>query len=119
MDKKKVFGLPKKIYVTTSGYSYTNLGRLFLRLFIGLMLMQFGIRQIGDFEIISVGFPSIAGMGSEFSLWLLIGIEIVCSLFIMVGFLTRIMILPPFIAMIVAEYHLLHDVATKLALRHI
>ncbi len=31
----------------------------------------------------------------------------------MAGFLTRIMIFPPFVAMIIAEYYLLHDVATK------
>ena len=36
----------KTIYIRTTGYSYTNLGRLFLRLFVGIMLMQFGIRQL-------------------------------------------------------------------------
>ncbi len=107
----KVFGLPKKIYITTTGYSYTHLGRLFLRLFVGIMLMQFGIRQIGDFDILAPSFPSIMGMSCELSLNVLICIEIVCSLFIMAGFVTRIMILPPFIAMIIAEHYLLSEVA--------
>lgn len=112
MDRKKVLGLPKKIYVTTTGYSYTHLGRLFLRLFVGIMLMQFGIRQIGDVEFLGNTFPSVFGMGSEVSLWTMIVIEIVCSFFIMAGFLTRIMILPPFVAMVIAEYYLLHDMVS-------
>lgn len=107
-----VFGLPKKIYITTTGYSYTHLGRLFLRLFVGVMLLQFGVRQIGDFSTLASSFPGIMGMGSELSLHLLIWIEIGCSLFIMAGFLTRLMIIPPFVSMIIAEHYLLSEVAT-------
>lgn len=107
----KVFGLPKEIYVKTTGYSYTHLGRLFLRLFVGIMLLQFGIRQIGDFDILVQSFPSVIGMSPEASLHSLILIEIVCSLFIMFGFLTRLMIIPPFISMIVAEHYLLSVVS--------
>lgn len=113
MDTKKVLGLPKKIYVTTTGYSYTHLGRLFLRLFVGIMLLQFGIRQIGESAVLAETFPSVLGMSPEVSFWTMICIEIVCSVFIMAGFLTRVMILPPFTAMAIAEYYLLHDVATK------
>lgn len=112
MYRKKVFGLPKKIYVASTGYSYTHLGRLFLRLFIGIMLMQFGIRQLGDFDTFNSSCQYIPGITTEWGLWLTIIVEIGCSLFIMAGFLTRLMILPPFIAMIVAEYHLLNDMAS-------
>lgn len=100
------------IYIKTTGYSYTHLGRLFLRLFVGIMLLQFGIRQIGAFEYVAAGFPDIMGMGPRLSLMAMISIEVVCSIFIMAGFLTRIMILPPFIAMIAAEHYLLSEVAT-------
>lgn len=113
MNRKKVLGLPKKIYVTTTGYSYTHLGRLFLRLFVGIMLLQFGIRQIIDASILADTFPSVMGLGSENTLWSMIAIEVVCSLFIMAGFLTRIMIIPPFIAMTFAAYYLIHDVSDK------
>lgn len=99
----------KTFYIRTTGYSYTNLGRLFLRLFVGIMLIQFAVRQIATFSDISDEFPAIMGMGSETSLILMICIETVCSIFIMFGFLTRLMTLPPFVAMIIAEYHLLHD----------
>ncbi|MDE6512375.1 MAG: DoxX family protein, partial [Muribaculaceae bacterium] len=93
------------------GYSYTHLGRLFLRLFVGIMLLQFGIRQIGDATTLQDSFPAVLGMSSEASLWTMICIEIGSSLFIMAGFLTRIMILPPFIAMTMAAYHLIHVAA--------
>ena len=105
----KVFSIPKTVYIKTTGYSYTHLGRLFLRLFVGIMLLQFGIRQLGDFETLSSTFPAILGMSHETCLISMIWIEIGCSIFIMAGFLTRIMIIPPFIAMILAEHHLLTD----------
>lgn len=99
----------KKIYIQTTGYSYTNMGRLFLRLFVGIMLMQFGIRQINNFEAAKTIFPAVLCMSPETSLTLMIIIELGCSLFIMAGFLTRIMTVPPLLAMTIAEYHLLHD----------
>ena len=46
-------------------------------------------------------------MGSEATLILMICIEIGCSVFIMFGFLTRLMTIPPVVAMIMAEYNLL------------
>lgn len=97
----------KQLYFKSTGYSYTHLGRLFLRMFVGIMLIQFGARQIVDFTIESQIFPSVMGMEGSTALTVMICIEIICSLFIMVGFLTRLMIIPPFIAMIVAEYELL------------
>ncbi len=99
----------KKFYILSSGYSYTNMGRLFLRLFVGIMLMQFGIRQISALESPTINFPHVLGLGSEASMILMIAIEIGCSLFIMAGFLTRLMTLPPLVAMIIAEYYLLNN----------
>lgn len=114
----RTLGLSGKIkwaYFKSTGYSYANLGRLFLRLFIGIMLMQFGIRQIDNFHILKDFFPGVIGMTSHASLIVMICIEIVCSTFIMFGFLTRIMILPPLVSMVMAEYYLLHDVSHEAA----
>lgn len=97
----------KKIYIYSTGYSYTNLGRLFLRLFVGVMMLSFCISQIAHFYELHEIFPSIIGMSPEASLILMICIEGICSLFIMAGFLTRLMIIPPFIAMFGAEVFLL------------
>lgn len=97
------------IYIKTTGYSYTNLGRLFLRLFVGLMLLQFGIRQWMNFDELCIDAPAVPGLSSCASLILLIAVEIICSLFIMAGFLTRMLTLPPFLAMILTEIYLLQD----------
>ena len=102
-------GVIKRIYFKSTGYSYANMGRLFLRLFIGIMLMQFGVRQISLFNELKEIFPTVMGMTSHATLIVMICIEIVCSTFIMFGFLTRIMTIPPFVAMVLAEYYLLHD----------
>lgn len=104
MSLKEFF---KKLYFWSSGYSYTNLGRLFLRLFVGIMMLQFGVRQIIDFEAESALMPQVLGMSSAATCIVMICIEIGCSIFIMTGFLTRIMIVPPFVAMILAEHFLL------------
>lgn len=97
----------KRLYIRTTGYSYTNMGRLFLRLFVGVMMMQFGIRQWMHFDEAMLSFPQVLGIPSEIGLTLMIFIEIVCSFFIMCGFLTRLMSLFPLLAMVCAEIHLL------------
>lgn len=99
----------KTLYIRTCGYSYTNLGRLFLRLFVGIMMIQFGVRQIANFsEAISV-FPAMNESEAAWAMGIFIGIEIICSIFIMFGFLTRLMTLPLFISMIIAESYIIHD----------
>lgn len=97
----------KQLYIKTTGYSYTNMGRLFLRLFVGVMLMQFGIRQIYNHEEAILNFPHIYGLEASAGLDIMIIVEILCSLCIMVGFCTRLMVLPPFAAMVIAETYLL------------
>ncbi|MDE6191315.1 MAG: DoxX family protein [Muribaculum sp.] len=80
-----------------------------MRLFVGIMFMQFGIRHLVNFSTLRYTFPSVLGIGSETSLIIMICIELICSLCIMIGFLTRLSVLPPVISMIIAEYHILHD----------
>lgn len=97
----------KRLYIRTTGYSYTNMGRLFLRLFVGIMLMQFGLRQLINYDAAREIFPTLWFLNPEAGLTIMICIEIVCSFFIMIGFCTRIMTVPPFLAMCVAEYYVL------------
>lgn len=110
-----ISGLIKRIYFKATGYSYANMGRLFLRLFVGIMMMQFGVRQIDNFEILKDIFPTVLGMTSHATLVVMICFEIVCSAFIMFGFLTRLMIIPLFVSMVLAEYHILHDYVNEAA----
>lgn len=99
----------ESLFLRCTGYTYSNLARLFMRLFVGIMLMQFGIRHLVNFTALKDTFPAVLGMDHETSLICMIIIEVVCSLSIMVGFLTRISIIPPIVAMLIAEYHILHD----------
>lgn len=103
----KLSEILQQLYFKITGYSYTNLGRLFLRLFVGIMMVQFGVRQLSSFDTLSTSFPSVLGMSAEASLITMICIELGCSLFIMCGFLTRLMVLPLFFSMILAEHELL------------
>lgn len=112
---KKPLDFCKRLFLRFTGYSYSNLGRLFLRLFVGLMLLQFGIRQIYEFRDLHESFPAVLGMSSSASLVVMICIELVCSTFIMFGFLTRLSILPPLVAMIIAEIYLLANVDAAMA----
>lgn len=83
------------------------MGRLFLRLFVGIMMMQFGVRQLMKYDQALESFPDFLGMNPEFALIVMICIEIGCSIFIMFGFLTRLMALFPLLAMVCAEAHIL------------
>jgi Predicted membrane protein len=103
------YNLLTKIFLKSTGFSYTNMARLFIRLFVGIMFMQFGIRHLVNYSSLASDFPTVLGMTSEVSLILMIVIELVCSLFIMAGFLTRFSVIPPMISMVAAEYYILHD----------
>lgn len=105
--RKRLLHPFKRFYLRTTGYSYTNMGRLFLRLFVGFMLFQFGLRQINDAASLMPDFPEVWGIPSDVSFTLMVSIELICAVFIMCGFLTRIICIPPFIAMLAAEYYLL------------
>lgn len=102
------------VFLRLTGYTYTNLGRLFMRLFVGVMLLQFGIRHLVNYNELCMNFPTVLDMSSSTSLVLMIIIELVCSLLIMVGFLTRLSTIPPIIAMFAAEYYILHDMVPYL-----
>ncbi|MCM1484248.1 MAG: DoxX family protein [Muribaculaceae bacterium] len=98
-----------KAFIRFTGYTYSNMARLFIRLFVGVMFMQFGIRHLVNFQYLCHDFPSILGMSSETCLILMIIVELICSLFIMAGFLTRLSTLPPILSMVAAEYYIVHD----------
>ncbi len=97
------------LFLRFTGYSYSNLGRLFMRLFVGVMFLQFGIRQLVNYHELQHTFPTVLGMDSTTCLTLMIVIELVCSLFIMVGFLTRLSTVAPIVSMVLAEYYIIHD----------
>lgn len=93
----------KYLFMHSCGHTYRNLSRLFIRLFVGIMFLQFGIKQIVNYNMLVADFPAVMGMDSATSLGVIIAIEIGCSIMIMFGFLTRIATVPPIVSMIIAE----------------
>lgn len=98
----------ENLFLKCTGYTYSNMARLFIRLFVGIMFLQFGIRHLINFTSLAPAFPPVLGMDGSTSLTLMICIEMICSILIMVGFLTRLAVIPAIIAMMFAEHHILH-----------
>lgn len=98
-----------KLYLRFSGFAYTNMARLFMRLFVGVMFLQFGIRHFVHYSELCTDFPTLLGLSSTACLDIMITIELVCSVLIMVGFLTRLATIPAVLSMIAAEVYILKD----------
>lgn len=101
--------LLRKIFVNEALRTYGNLSRFFIRVFAGVMFMQFGIRQIANYDFFAKYYPSLLGLGSEATLDVMIAIEVVCSAFLIFGFLTRLSVILPTLAMIVAEWYIIDN----------
>ena len=70
----------KNLFLYSAGHTYSNLSRLFLRLFTGVMFLQFGLRQIMHFDEIAQVFPGLCGMTPEVSIAVVTAIELLCAL---------------------------------------
>ena len=99
----------QRLLLRTTGFSYTNMARLFMRLFVGIMFLQFGIRHWVNYDALVDHFPTVLGLESSLCLQLMIINEIVCSTLIIIGLMTRLATVPPMLSMIAAEYYILHD----------
>lgn len=96
-------GLFKKVMLFCTGYTYSNLSRLFLRLFVGVMFLHVCVRQFLNLGNLPAEFPGFWGMAPDTSMTVLLIIEALCAAFIILGFLTRLAVLPPLLVMSVAE----------------
>jgi putative oxidoreductase len=93
----------KNLFLYSAGHTYSNLSRLFLRLFTGIIFLQLCIRQMLSFDQIVPTFQGFLGMSPEASMTLLVVIELLCAVCIMLGLLTRFAVLFPLGLMLVAE----------------
>ena len=81
---------------------------LALRLFFGALFFVHGIEKMMNFEQMSLTFPSVLGFGSYMTLMLAIFCEFCCSIFLIAGFLHRIILIPMILSMGVAFFDV-HD----------
>ncbi len=93
----------KNLFLYSAGHTYSNLSRLFLRLFTGIMFLQLCIRQMLNFDKILPTFDGFLGMSPEASMTALVVVELLCAVCIMLGLLTRLAVLFPLGLMLVAE----------------
>ena len=81
---------------------------LFVRLFFGALFFMHGLDKMTNFNALCETYPSVLGLGSYMTLMVNIFCEFACSLFLMAGLLTRIVLIPMMIAMAVAFFDI-HD----------
>ena len=81
---------------------------LFVRVFFGILFLMHGLDKMTNFEELSQTYPSVLGLGSYMTLMLSIFCEFACSLFLIVGLMTRIILLPMILTMAVAFFDI-HD----------
>ncbi len=83
----------------------TDLAALFLRIIVGgLLFVRYGYQKISNYDKILPMFEDIIGIGSKLSFQLVIFAEFFCAFFVLIGFLTRLTIIPIFITMVVAFF---------------
>ena len=81
---------------------------LFVRLFFGALFFMHGLDKMTSFNVLSQTYPSVLGLGSYTTLMITIFCEFACSLFLMAGLVTRIVLIPMMVSMAVAFFDV-HD----------
>lgn len=77
---------------------------LLMRLFFGILLLIHGLDKWIHFEQLEINFPDPLGVGSRLSLMLALFAEVFCACFVILGVLTRLMLIPIVISMFVAFF---------------
>jgi len=82
----------------------TDVAALLLRLIFGGLFVYYGYLKLSSYDQILPGFGDIIGIGSKLSFNLVIFAELGCGFLVLIGFLTRITVIPIFITMAVAYF---------------
>ena len=77
---------------------------LFMRIFIGAMMLTHGIGKLQNYNAIVNSFPDPLGIGSAVSFTLITLIEVGCSVLIIMGLFTRLATLPLVFGMYIATF---------------
>lgn len=90
--------------LVTSDWKHMNGALLFLRLFVGIMMLTHGWAKLSAFTGLSDSFPDPLGVGSTLSLVMILLAEVGCSLLLMLGLITRLATLPLMFGMLMAFF---------------
>jgi putative oxidoreductase len=86
----------------------TDLATLLIRFIIGGMFIYHGYLKIDNYSTYMPMMQDIIGIGAKLSYDLVIVAEFGCGILVVLGFLTRLSIIPIFISMIIA-YFIAHE----------
>lgn len=82
----------------------TDIAALLLRLIFGGLFIRYGYMKLASYDEILPMFGDIIGIGAQLSFNLLIFAEFGCGILVALGLLTRLSVIPIFIAMVVAFF---------------
>lgn len=94
----------KKLLSTKYTASAFNIAMLILRVGLGGLMLPHGYDKLVHFATYKKDFMNFLGMGNTLSLALLIFAEFFCSLFLLVGLFSRLIVIPLIFAMSVALF---------------
>ena len=77
---------------------------LFMRIFIGAMMLTHGIGKLQNYNATVNSFPDPLGIGSAVSFAIITFVEVGCSVLIIMGLFTRLATLPLIFGMFVATF---------------
>ena len=83
---------------------FLSLGLLILRVLVGITMLTHGLAKLTSFSELSATFLDPIGLGRTLSLILIIGAEVGCSLFVIVGAFTRLATIPLVFSMLVVIF---------------
>ncbi len=81
-----------------------DLAILFMRIFVGAMMLTHGIGKLQDYNAIVNAFPDPLGIGSATSFTLITLTEVGCSALLIMGLMTRLSTMPLIVGMFVATF---------------
>ena len=81
-----------------------NYASLVLRIVFGLLMMRYGLMKIENYSEWAPGFMNFLGLSGPISLGLVIFAELFCAAFVVLGFATRLSLIPLIVTMLVAFF---------------
>lgn len=93
-----------KVFSVSRSASSVDLALLIARVGIGALMLVHGISKIPMLDQSPIQFYDFMGVGDELSLYLALFAEIGCSIFVILGCATRLVVIPLIITMLVAVF---------------
>jgi putative oxidoreductase len=104
----------KRILSVSYSSAAFNLSMLLLRAGFGLLIIiRHGLPKLQNFSTMQSQFYNFMGLGSQFSVALVIFAELICGFFILLGLFTRLAVIPLIIELLVVIFA--HDAGKPLA----